>query len=160
VGGKLNCFYWLEKGKLAGSCVPKNEEDVKYIVNQGIKRVIILLEDKELSFIWKSPDEYFKKLSSFNMVYLHEPVEDFMPPSTSQLLRILKWIKSDDSAVLVHCAGGYGRTGTVLASWLIIERGYKFDEAINKVRSLRPGSIESQYQLKFLKDLSKKFNIF
>jgi len=44
--------------------------------------------------------------------------------------------------VLVHCAAGKGRTGTVLAAYLILKDGISAEEAIRRVRSLRPGSIE------------------
>ena len=43
--------------------------------------------------------------------------------------------------VAVHCLAGRGRTGTVLAAYFV-HRGLSAREAIQKVRDLRPGSIE------------------
>ena len=43
--------------------------------------------------------------------------------------------------VAVHCLAGRGRTGTVLAAYFV-HRGLPAREAIQKVRDLRPGSIE------------------
>ena len=40
---------------------------------------------------------------------------------------------------------GYGRTGTILAAYLISE-GMTANEAINKVRGKRPGAIETYEQ--------------
>jgi len=44
--------------------------------------------------------------------------------------------------VLVHCAAGIGRTGAVLAAYLIRTENLSATEAIFRVRSQRPGSIE------------------
>ena len=48
-------------------------------------------------------------------------------------------------SVVVHCAAGYGRTGTMLACYLV-HKGYGPTEAINEVRRKRPGSIETKEQ--------------
>jgi atypical dual specificity phosphatase len=45
----------------------------------------------------------------------------------------------------VHCAEGKGRTGTVLAAYLVY-KGLSTDDAIKKVREKRPGSIENMDQ--------------
>ncbi len=78
----------------------------------------------------------------------HEPVEDFHPPSPEQLLSITAWIREQvgaGRAVAVHCMAGLGRTGTVLAAWLVAE-GAEPDRAIAEVRARRPGSIETREQ--------------
>jgi atypical dual specificity phosphatase len=43
--------------------------------------------------------------------------------------------------VAVQCLAGKGRTGTVLAAYFV-RQGLTADEAIRKVRDLRPGSVE------------------
>jgi atypical dual specificity phosphatase len=50
----------------------------------------------------------------------------------------------------VHCLAGLGRTGTVLAAWMIKEGGLSAEEAIRRLRLLQPGFIQSQEQEEFL----------
>ena len=45
----------------------------------------------------------------------------------------------------VSCGAGLGRTGTILACYLV-SQCFSAEEAINKVRVRRPGSIETREQ--------------
>jgi len=45
----------------------------------------------------------------------------------------------------VHCLAGQGRTGTMLACYLV-SQGKSPGEAISEIRDLRPGSIETPAQ--------------
>jgi len=47
--------------------------------------------------------------------------------------------------LLVHCGAGYGRTGMFLAC-LLVSQGLSAEDAIELVRSKRPGSIETKEQ--------------
>jgi atypical dual specificity phosphatase len=69
-------------------------------------------------------------------------------PTPEQLDHCLSTIQKANAAkmgVLVHCYAGKGRTGTILASWLV-SKGMTASEAIRKVRELRPGSLETSAQ--------------
>lgn len=48
----------------------------------------------------------------------------------------------------MHCTLGFGRTGTMLACYLVKERGLCAGDAIAEIRRLRPGSIETYEQEK------------
>jgi atypical dual specificity phosphatase len=52
---------------------------------------------------------------------------------------------SNGAAVAVHCGAGLGRTGTLVACYLVAG-GLSAEDAIAKVRRLRPGSIETAEQ--------------
>lgn len=71
-------------------------------------------------------------------------------------------VMSDEGCLLVHCAGGKGRAGSLLSSYLAAfgiqscskEWSYPqlgASQAMEKVRLLRPGSIETQVQEKGIK---------
>lgn len=51
--------------------------------------------------------------------------------------------------LLIHCRGGNGRTGT-LATMLLIERGWKPDQALQDIRAVRRGAVENTAQEAFV----------
>ena len=148
-----DCMYWAERGRLAGSCMPRSAEELRGIRRSGIRRVVVLPEGHEIADHWGDAPSYFEALSAFDLEFLHEPVPDMEAPTFDQLVEILRWIGGAPS--LVHCIGGMGRTGTVIASWFIVERGMPAPEALDTVRSLRPGSVQSYSQIRFLLDVEE-----
>lgn len=90
--------------------------------------------------------------------YLHIPVPDFHAPEIEQAKEFVEFVQQcrhDGLAVAAHCRGGYGRTGTLLACYLI-SQGMSCDEAIDLVRHRRPGSIETAGQEDFLAEFEKQ----
>src|SRR5690606_35684907 len=93
-------------------------------------------------------------VTSRGLAYLHLPVEDFHPPEMEQAAQFVEFTHAQRQAhhpVAVHCRGRYGRTGTLIACYLISE-GQTADDAIDTVRRRRPGSIETTGQENFLKN--------
>src|SRR5690606_36667710 len=92
------------------------------------------------------------------MRYLHIPIPDFHAPELSQAKTFVKFVeecRNDGLAVAAHCRGGYGRTGTLLACYLI-SQGMSADDAIDLVRRRRPGSIETAGQERFLANFEEQ----
>ena len=50
------------------------------------------------------------------------------------------------SCVAIHCAMGCGRTGTMLACYLMQQEGLSAEEVIAETRKRRKGSIENRKQ--------------
>jgi atypical dual specificity phosphatase len=89
------------------------------------------------------------ELKHFEMEYLHEPVIDFTPPTPGQIGGIIAFISEVhqklNCAVLIHCGAGLGRSGTAAACYLV-QTGMGAREAIERVRELRPFSVETAEQ--------------
>jgi atypical dual specificity phosphatase len=79
---------------------------------------------------------------------LHIPIEDMMPPEREQIERFVRFVDrqlEEGRAVGVHCLAGLGRTGTMIACYLVT-RGRTPDDAIAEVRRARPGSVQTDTQ--------------
>jgi atypical dual specificity phosphatase len=129
-------FGWLLEGVLAGAQGPTNGRDLMFLKLKDIG-AIIRMEERTISG------------EGMDLVDLYEPVPDFYPPQVDQIKRMVRFIEEQietwDRPVVVTCQAGLGRTGTVLACYLV-HVGYSPRDAIKLVRELRPGSIEGLQQ--------------
>ena len=67
-------------------------------------------------------------------------------PEFDDLIHAIDFIHTritNNEPVMVHCLAGLGRTGTLLACYLIKYQKMSADKAIQKLRDERPGSIQS-----------------
>jgi atypical dual specificity phosphatase len=132
-------FSWIEKPLLAGMARPSSPEELTWLREQGIEVLVCLTEDR-LRRDW---------VEQANLLVFHEPLEDMEAPTQDQLDRIVSAIVraiDRNMGVGVHCGAGLGRTGTVLAAYLV-SKGQSAANAIAKIRRLRPGSIETEEQV-------------
>jgi atypical dual specificity phosphatase len=128
---------WLEPG-LLGCAYPRRPAALAALANQGVSVVINLHE--------RGQDPV--RLAQFGLSEIHLPVADFTAPGQDQLQAGVRAITETVAAgqrVAVHCGGGLGRTGTLLACYLV-QQGIPAKHAIARVRSLRPGSVETRAQ--------------
>lgn len=135
---KPHNFSYLIPGKIAGSAHPGRGSELgkslAALRQEGFGAILTLTEDPL--------DE--SMLREFGFESLHLPVRDFSAPTPEQIDKAVEFLDAQsrgDSRALVHCAVGYGRTGTILACYLV-SKGESALDAIEKVRRLRPGSIE------------------
>ncbi|MHB8908646.1 MAG: ADP-ribosylglycohydrolase family protein [Syntrophales bacterium] len=127
--------------------------DLAGIKAWGACAVVTLIEDNE--FEQMAVKELPVKAKSFGIEWYHLPIKDVCPPGKRfagkwkndgpRLRRSLH----EGGKILIHCRGGLGRTGTVAAQ-LLVEFGVAPQDAITKVRSARPGAIETAQQEKYV----------
>jgi atypical dual specificity phosphatase len=78
------------------------------------------------------------------------PVPDGTAPGEQQIGRFCGLVRralEDGTAVYAHCHAGCGRTGTVMACYLVYADRMDAKAAIERVRGLRPCSIETDAQM-------------
>ena len=137
IARKPTNFSWLIDEKLAGSGMPTSLSEIDWIQKQGVKSIITMTENS-------LPESWVK-----NIQYLHVPTEDFSAPDMEQIDEAVEFIQKrleNNEPVMVHCAAGIGRTGTILACYLVKYQKLTAKDAIQKVRKERPGSIQSESQ--------------
>ncbi|MGQ0795097.1 MAG: dual specificity protein phosphatase 23 [Nitrosopumilaceae archaeon] len=130
-------FSWLINDKLAGSGMPTSHEEVEWVIKTGVKSVVTMTEEP-------LPESWIK-----NIKYLHVPTEDLSAPDMDKINDTVDYIHEriqNNEPTMIHCAAGIGRTGTILACYLIKYHKLSTEEAISRVRKERPGSVQSESQ--------------
>ncbi|NJL22929.1 MAG: protein phosphatase [Leptolyngbyaceae cyanobacterium SM1_3_5] len=111
---------------------------------QRIRRVCCLLEARSIARYELDLQTAYEQ--TFDRV-CWSSIADFRIAQIDQLTEtILPFLIEADRAgnrVLVHCGGGIGRTGQVLAAWLVVRHGFSNAEAIATVRKMNRNPYEA-----------------
>jgi ADP-ribosyl-[dinitrogen reductase] hydrolase len=135
--------------------------DLDAIRDWGAAAIVTLIEPKELTLL--RVERLGEEVVRRNMLWFHLPIVDVSVPdqrfeekwgAVGEELRSILWNGSD---VLVHCRGGLGRAGTI-ASRLLIELGMPPKTAMERVRAVRPGAIETPAQEEYVLAITSKQN--
>ncbi|HOR28946.1 MAG: hypothetical protein BWZ08_01561 [candidate division BRC1 bacterium ADurb.BinA292] len=131
-------FSLVWQDRLAGSGHPGHGptliDTLTELRRRGFHAILSLTED--------APEPAL--LTEHGFATLHLPIEDFTAPTPEQVRTGVRWLNEQlehEGRALVHCQAGYGRTGTILACFLV-SRGLDPAAAIGEIRRTRPGSLE------------------
>lgn len=148
-------FTWLYPHRLAGMSTPTCEADIDILMDMGLTTVLTLTAEEPLPEAWFA----FKPIRNIFI-----PVENYGAPTLAEMDIIYEsFMEDNDGAWLVHCGGGKGRAGSVLTCLMAVG-GYGTEDntisnptprmdkttAIEQLRAMRPGSIESEKQEHFI----------
>jgi ADP-ribosyl-[dinitrogen reductase] hydrolase len=135
------------------------DTDLAAIEQWGASVLVTLVESSEYAVI--GVPELARRAAAFSFDWIHLPIVDMCPPDEGfaqtwgSVGLSLRALLDADKALVLHCRGGLGRTGTVAAQ-LLVERGMSPADAIATVRQTRPGAIETDAQLEYVRALRSR----
>ena len=132
-------FVWIEGRSLAGTGYPASRSQVEWLSKNGIGSILSLTEEP-LPAAWTD---------GLGMNLGHVPMRDHELPTPDSMGQGVKFIDEQikaGRAVAVHCLAGEGRTGCVLSAYLISAKGLSAEQAIGRLRSLKPEFVERKQE--------------
>ncbi len=160
---KENLLWWVVPKVLAGMPMPfihperrlagggeldDFEDELSVLHAAGVRAVVSLLNIPSDALVYES--------AGFGFLCL--PVPDGGAPTLGQAMEFICFVTSHREKklpVAVHCEAGLGRTGTMLASYLI-SQGESAETAIQKIRAVENVAIETVQQIAFLEKWAKR----
>jgi atypical dual specificity phosphatase len=144
-------FLWLRNGVLAGTPRPgivgDLDEDLAALRRMSVTTLVSLTQ---------TPMDPVA-LAAYGIGHIASPILDMAPPTVAQaatLCQRMENLIAQGEVVAVHCRAGLGRTGTILACYLIWE-GRSALEALEQVRRVNPQWVQSEEQVRFLEDFAR-----
>lgn len=132
--------YWVEPGALLAGEYPgayralNAATRLAAVHEAGVTSFVDLTEEGEL--------EPYGTLLPQDVRYRRMAVRDLDVPAPEEMRAMLDLVDAElarGETVYVHCWGGVGRTGTLVACWLV-RHGLSGEEALERLEQLRSGS--------------------
>lgn len=131
-GGELNSF----------------DDELPVLLSAGVRAVVSLLNIPSDKPVYESAGFQFFCL----------PIADGEAPQAKQAVEFVQFVdinRKVQRPVAVHCEAGLGRTGTMLAVYLI-SKGESARSAIERVRAVERAAIETMHQVQFLEEFEQQ----
>ena len=129
-------------GVLSRSGQPLPSE-FSWLRDRGWRSVVNLRTDGERGEI--GDDAKLTGFRDHGLTYLHLPLTDGQPPANEQAEQFLAFVTDPrNQPVHVHCRGGIGRTGTMIALYRYAVQGWPMDAAVKESRAFRGGVSDAQ----------------
>jgi atypical dual specificity phosphatase len=161
-----NPLWWIIPGVLAGMSMPfvhqgrrlarggalaAFEDELPTLHSVGVRAVVSLLNIPGDAAVYESA----------GFAFLCLPVPDGGGPTMEQADRFVRFVNEHRTAqrpVAVHCLAGLGRTGTLLAAFLI-SQGESAEAAIRRVRIVERDAVETPQQIQFLQQFAERIQM-
>lgn len=145
---------WMIPYNLAISSTPRSADDVYFLKEKlNIDVVVTLTVEEPLLKEWF--------VGGIQNVFM--PVDNYKAPNIAQVEQFIDIVTSG-KRTLVHCGGGVGRAGTMLCCYILAcgfttsrleYPAYSAGQIITLIRQMRPGSIETDEQERFIATFEK-----
>ena len=162
MASKPEFLWWLIPGVPAGMRIPfihphrfqcrsatlhSCEDDLSGLHAVGIRSVVSLLDTPEDVRVYAEAGFTFRCI----------PIHTGGAPSRTQAMHFIQFVNEQpvlNKPVAMHCQGGLGRTGTMMAAYLIGE-GDDTETALRRVRVAEPEAVETARQVEFLDEFAR-----
>ena len=149
--------YWIVPGKFLAGCYPGDlapnvaMKKRSALLDAGITDFVSLMEANEVDHSRNPFDDYWPKIEKEankqgqNIAFHRFPIVDGNVPTIEQMRAIITTINTlmgCQRSIYVHCWGGRGRTGTVVACWLMQQFRLNKNESVKRLHSLIGERIE------------------
>lgn len=141
-------FIHPERRLNSGGALAAYDDELAELNSAGVHAVVSLLNIPTDAVVYES--------AGFGFLCL--PVPDGGAPTMDQAKEFVCFVNEQRIAqrpVAVHCEAGLGRTGTMLAVYLIAE-GSSAEMAIRKIREVEQSAIETLRQIQFLEQFEQE----
>lgn len=160
---------WVSNNILAmqrpSSRLIKEFDVVQQFKEKGINAIFNLQEPGEHPFCGDgihatSGFSYYpEEFSDHGIYFFNFGWKDMTAASTDVILRIVKQMSfslTNGSKVAVHCHAGRGRTGLIIAAWLIFHDNMSAKDAVKHIRLRRKDAISKKSQERILYQFEKE----
>ncbi len=142
-----------DPGAMTGAWSRDLTTDLQAICDWGATTLVTLMETHELELLRVPTLGETAQISGLK--WMHLPIRDVSVPSAAferqwpVAANAIEQELESGNNVVIHCRGGLGRTGLV-AGMLLVRNGVLPIEALDAVRAVRPGAVETEEQKQYL----------
>jgi protein tyrosine phosphatase (PTP) superfamily phosphohydrolase (DUF442 family) len=110
-------------------------EQLEYLYEKGVRKIVNLRTEGENENFTESSYNEEKWAAKLGFEYVSIPVDGYSDFTPEKLADFTNSVHTDDP-VLIHCAGA-GRVTHFFMAYLVQEKGYSLDEAVEIGKSLK-----------------------